>query len=103
MPVLQVNQTLILDNPTVLLVNDVDTRLFLVVRKSFLADRLATETGIVEGLERGYTAGITRFTYALTDAWRVRLGYVLIAGTRRSIVGQFHDDDEAFVQVRYSY
>ena len=104
MPLLQVNQTLILDNagPT-LLINDVDSRLFFVVRKSFLADRLATEAGVVQELERGYTLGISRFTYAITDSWRVRVGYLLLAGTDRSLVGQFHDNDEAFFQVRYSY
>ena len=103
MPVLQVNQTLVLDNPTSLLVNDVDSRLFLVVRKSFLAERLATEAGVVQELERGYTSGITRFTYTLTDHFRVRLGYLLIAGTRRSLIGQFHQNDEGFLQVRYSF
>jgi len=103
MPLLQVNQTLILDNPTVLLVNDVDTRLFFVVRKSFLGDQLATEVGIVQELERGYTISLSRFTYAITDNWRIRVGYLLIAGTNRSLVGQFHDNDEAFFQLRYSY
>ncbi len=103
-PVLQVNQTLVLNNPdTSLLVNDVDTRLFFVVRKPFLADRLATETGIVQELERGYTAGIMRLTYSITDALRFRLGYLLIAGTRRSLVGEFHDNDELFFQLRWSY
>src|SRR6185295_11978456 len=68
-PVLQVNQTLILDNPTNLLINDVDTRLFLIVRKPFLAERLQTEGGVLQGLERGYTTGLVRGTYAITDHW----------------------------------
>ena len=103
MPVLQINQTLVLHNTTELLVNDVDTRLFLVVRRSFLDERLGSEVGAVQEFERGYTTGLARVTYALSDHWRVRLGYLLIAGTRRSRVGQYHDNDEAFLQLRYVY
>ncbi len=103
MPVLQVNQTVVLHNSVELLVNNVDTRLFFVVRKSFLGDRLGTEVGAVQGLERSYTSAIARFTYAVTDSWRVRLGYLLIAGTMNSRIGQYHDNDEAFLQIRYAY
>jgi hypothetical protein len=103
MPVLQVNQTVVLDNRTTLLVNDVDTRLFFVVRKGFLAERLQTEVGVLQEIERGYTTGITRVTYGVTDHLRLRVGYLLLAGTRQSVVGQFHRNDEGFVQLRYSY
>lgn len=102
-PVLQVNQTLVLDNTTNLLVSNVDTHVFFVVRKPWLADRLQTDVGVVQGFERSYTTGVARATYSITDHWRVRLGYLLIAGTRNTEIGQFHDNDEGYVQLRYSY
>jgi hypothetical protein len=103
-PLVQMNQTIILDPPSQeLLINDVDTQLLFILRKSFLAERLETEWVAFQGLERGYTLGMARFTYELTDNWRVRLGYLLIAGSRRTVVGQYHDNDEGFAQVRYSY
>jgi hypothetical protein len=103
MPLLQINQTVVLDNDTDLLLSNVDTQLLFVVRKSFFAERLATEIAAVQGLARGYTMGTARFTYAVTDNLRVRLGYLLIAGSRRTLIGQYHDNDETFVQIRYSY
>lgn len=103
MPLVQVSQTLVLDNPTNLLINDVDTRLAGFVRRNFLSERLLGELMVAQGLERGFTIGRLRLTYALTDNLRVRAGYVLIAGSRTTLPGQFHDNDEGFLQVRYSY
>ena len=102
-PLLQMNQTVVLDNDTKLLLSNIDTQLMLVVRKAFFAERLTTEIAAVQGLARGYTLGTARFTYAFTDHLRVRLGYVLIAGSRQTLIGQYHDNDEGFVQIRYSY
>jgi hypothetical protein len=102
-PLVQINQIAVLDNDTDLLLSDVDTQLLIVLRKSFLAERLATEVAVVQGFARGYTTGTTRFTYELTDNLRLRLGYLLIAGSRRTLIGQFHDNDQAFFQVRYSF
>jgi hypothetical protein len=102
-PLVQLNQTLVLDNRTTLLVPDVDSRVVAVLRRSFLADRLATELGAIQAIERAYTTGIVRLSYGVTDTLRVRLGYLLLAGTRRSLVGQYHDNDEAFLQLRWAF
>jgi hypothetical protein len=102
-PVLQVNQMLILDNSTSLLITDVDTRLFAALRKSFLADRLATELVAFQGFERSYTGAIARFAYDVTENLRVRVGYLFIAGSRHTLVGQYHGNDEVFLQIRYSH
>jgi hypothetical protein len=102
-PVLQINQTVVLHNDTTLLIEDVDTRFLGVVRKTFLGDRMPTELGVVQSVARGYTSAILRITYNFTDHIRARVGYVFIAGSRHSLIGQFHDDDEAFFQLRYSY
>jgi hypothetical protein len=102
-PVLQLNQTAVLNNSTNLLVSNVDTRLLFAVRKSFFAEKLQTDTGLVQGVARGYTTGGVRFSYAITDALRARIGYLLIAGSRNTEIGQFGENDEAYVQLRYSF
>src|SRR5262249_42189499 len=102
-PVLQVNQIAILDNSANLLISNVDTRIFVALRKSFFADRLATEVVAFQGLERSYTAAIARFTYGITENLRVRAGYLFIAGSTQTLVGQYKLNDEAFFQIRYSH
>jgi len=74
-PVLQVNQTVVLDNDQPLLLPNVDTRLFGALRKSWFTD---------------------------TDALRLRLGYLAIGGSQNTVVGQYKANDELFVQVRYA-
>ncbi|HSP98808.1 MAG TPA: DUF1302 family protein [Candidatus Dormibacteraeota bacterium] len=102
-PQLQVNQTVVLNNSAKLLINDVDTRLFFLLRKPFFAERLQTELGVVQGLERSYTSAGARLTYALTDHLRARVGALLIGGSRDTEIGQFSANDEFYFQVRYSF
>ena len=102
-PVLQVNQSVVLDNDITLLVPDVDTRLLAALRRSFVDDRLAAELVGVQGLERSYTTVQLRATYSFTDEFWVRVGYLAIAGTRNSVIGQYRDNDQVFVQARYSF
>lgn len=102
-PILQVNQLFVLDNDVRLLVPDVDTRITFVVRKGFLDDTLTTEVSVVQGLERSYTSAIFKIAYAITDNLRIRAGYLAIAGSRNSVIGQYHDNDQGFLQLRYSY
>ena len=102
-PELQLNQTVILNNSADLLISNVDTRLFFVVRKPFFAERLQTEIGVLQGLERSYTSGGVRFTYSITDYLRARIGYLLIAGSRNTEIGQFSRNDEGYVQLRLSF
>ena len=103
MPLLQVNQTLVLDNAVPLLLDDHDTSLLASLERSFLAETLKLRIACVQGIVRSYTSLLPALTYNLTDDFRVRVGYLFLAGTRRSLIGEFHDDSEAFVQVRYSY
>jgi hypothetical protein len=56
----------------------------------------------VQGFERGCTAAILRATYTITDSLRVRAGHLLIAGSRDTLLGQFHDNDDGFVELRWS-
>ncbi len=102
-PLLQVLQTAVLDDVPRLLISRVDTRVLFILRKAFLDDRLSTDTAVLQGLARGYTTGIVRLTYDVTDHLRVRAGYLLIAGSRQTLIGQFHDNDQSFFQIRYSF
>jgi hypothetical protein len=99
----QLNQTVVLDNNRDLLVPDIDTRVLGSVRRTFLGDRLELQLNAVQGFARGFTLGLPRVTYSITDSLRVRLGFLFIAGARRTLIGQFHDNDEAFLQLRYSF
>ena len=54
----QVNQLFVLNNTTELLVNDVDTTLLFILRKSFFSGRLSTEGVVLQQLERGATMGL---------------------------------------------
>jgi hypothetical protein len=102
-PLLQVNQTLVLGNRTRLLLDDVDTRIVLALRKKFVAETLASEVFVIQGFPRSYSLGVARVTYNVTDDLRVRVGYLLIAGSRNTLIGEYHANDQAFIQVRYSY
>jgi hypothetical protein len=102
-PLVQVNQTIVLDNVPTLLIDDVDTQFLFALRRSFLGERLATELDVVQSVSRGYTVGIARATYDVTDHIRVRAGYLLLAGSRNSLYGQFHSNDEAYLRIRYSF
>jgi hypothetical protein len=99
----QANQTFVLNNSTELLIDDVDTRLLLHVRRPFLGDRLTIDFTVLQGIARGYTSCMPKIAYSLTDRLKVGVGFLLIAGSRRTLVGQFHDNDEAFFEARYSF
>lgn len=100
-PVLQVNQTVVLDNDQSLLLPNVDTRLLGALRKSWFTERLATEIIAIQSFERSSTVAVARATYSLTDALRIRLGYLAIGGSQNTLVGQYKANDELFVQIRY--
>jgi len=103
MPLVQVNQTLVLDNAVPLLVDDHDTSLLASLERTFLAETLKLRISCIQGIVRSYTSLLPALTYDVTDDLRVRVGYLFLAGTRRSLIGEFHDDSESFVQLRYSY
>jgi hypothetical protein len=47
--------------------------------------------------------GIARLGYDFTDYLRAQIGFLLLAGSRNSLFGQFHDNDQAFLRIRYSF
>ncbi len=98
---LQVNQTDILDNDVDLLVKNVDTVLVGNFRKDFWHDTLTAQLIATQALESGYMLLMPRLTYRFWDRFEARAGYLFIAGSQNSIIGQYKDNSEAFFWLRY--
>src|SRR5207245_9666659 len=90
---LQVDRLALFEPAPRLLVNDPETRLVGLVRRSFLGDRLELELRTVWSIERGAWFAFPRVSYSLRDDLRLRLGYLALGGPSRSIIGQFRDHD----------
>lgn len=97
---LQLNQTDILNNDVDLLIDNIDTVLSANLRRNFLHDDLSVQLIAVQGLESGYTLLMPRITYRFWERLEARVGYLFISGRSQSLVGQFKDNDEAFVWLR---
>jgi len=98
---LQINQTDILNNDVDLLVRNVDTILSTNLRGNFLHDDLTVQLIGMQGFESGYTMLMPRIDYRFWDHFDARLGYLFIAGSQNSVVGQYKDNDEVFFWLRY--
>jgi hypothetical protein len=98
---LQVNQTDILHNNVNLLVKNVDTVLVGNLRKDFWHDNLTAQVVALQALESSYTMLMPRITYRFWDRFEARAGYLFIAGREDSVIGQYKDNDEAFLWLRY--
>lgn len=103
LPVLQVSQTVLLGDGVRLLVPEVDTRLVLGLRKQFLGERVEMELALIQGFERSYTAATGSVSYAITDNLRARAGYVVLGGSRNTLIGQYKNNDELFFRLRWSF
>lgn len=98
---LQLNQTDILHNDVDLLTRNVDTVLSANLRGNFLHDDLTVQLIGVQGFESGYTLLMPRVTYRFWEHLEARVGYLFIAGSETTVIGQYKDNDEAFVWLRY--
>jgi hypothetical protein len=103
MPVAEVVQTRVLRNDRRLLIEDVETQLIGIVRKRWLDDRLETRAVVIYGVEGRYFAVIPRVSYALRDDLAVAAGLLAVGGSRQSLLGQFAENDEGFVTIRYTF
>ncbi len=102
-PILQVNQTVLLEPAPKLLIGEPDTRVLAIVRRRFLNERLETEVRGLYTVERGGWFVFPRVSYLVRDDLRVRVGYLAVGGSRRSIIGQFGPNDELVMQVRHHF
>lgn len=98
---LQINQTDILNNDVDLLIRNVDTVLSANLRGNFLHDDLTVQLIGIQGFESGYTLLMPRVDYRFWGRFDARVGYLFIAGSQNTVIGQYKDNDEAFVWLRY--
>jgi len=97
----QFNQTDVLANNVDLLIADTESRLLMNVRKSFFADTLHTQVVTLHAIESDYTLFRPRVTYDLTDHFAAEVGYLLIAGRRASVLGQYGRNDQGWLRLEY--
>ena len=96
----EVSQTNVLDNRLPLLIKNDETVLLADVRRRFLRDDLTVQLVSLYGASSDYTVLMPRLTYRAHDRLEVRLGYVHIAGRVGSRLGQYKDNDEAYIRLR---
>ena len=97
---LQVNQTIVLNNDVNLLISDYETRFSTTIRRGFLDDRLTAELKALYGMQGVYGIAHPRLTYAVNDHLDLRIGYLAIEGHANSLLGQYKHNDEAYVRAR---
>lgn len=98
---LQLNQTDVLNNDVDLLIRNVDTVLSANLRGNFLHDDLTVQLVGIQGFESGYTLLMPRATYRFWERFEARAGYLFIAGSETTVIGQYKDNDQAFVWLRF--
>jgi hypothetical protein len=102
-PLVQVNQIVFLEPVPRLVVDDPETRVTVLARRRFLADRLELEARGLYAVERQSWIAFPRASYWITDDLRLRLGYLAVGGRRDHLIGQYRRNDEIVMQVRYSF
>ncbi len=95
----QVNQTDVLRNRTPLLIEDVETRALASVKKALLGSRLQLYVLGGLGVESGYAYARPRVQYRWTDWLSTEIGFLWIAGSRHSTIGQYRRNDQAWVSI----
>src|SRR2546426_249038 len=102
-PLLQMQQTVLLDPAPRLLISDPETRFIASVRRLLFQERLELEVRGLYALERGGWFVLPRASYRLGGDPRFPLGYVPPGGSRNTPVGQFGNNDEVVMQARYTF
>ncbi len=100
---LQLNQTDIFHNDVDLLISDVESRALVNLRKSFARDTVHAQVIAMHAIDSDYTLVLPRLTVDITDNLDVRIGYLAIAGSEHSLLGQYKRNDEGFMRLRYSF
>jgi hypothetical protein len=100
---LQVNQTEILHPQGHLISKTAETLPIASIRKTFFRNRLEMFINGAYDIQAGYSFLEPTFTYSPGDHWTVALGYLKIAGPKNSLLGMFHDNDEGFTRLKWSF
>ncbi len=103
LPLLQLNQIIILGDAPRLLIANPETRLTGTLRRRFAGDRLELEVRGLWEIERGAVYVFPRVSYQLRDNVWLRAGYLMLAGPRDSLLGQFRANDELVLQARLTF
>src|SRR5262245_43755368 len=102
-PLLQLNQITILGSAPRLLIANPETRIATTLSRRFLDDRLELEVRGLWEIERGSLYAFPRVSYQLRDDLWLRVGYLVLTGTRNSVLGQFRANDEVVFQARMTF
>ncbi len=97
----EVSQTNVLDRGAPLLIDDDETVLLADLRRKLLGDDLTIQLVSIYGASSDYTVLLPRVTYRAWDRVEVRLGYVHLSGRSRTRLGQYRDNDQGFVRLRF--
>ncbi len=102
-PLLQLNQIIVLGDPPRLLISNPETRLSGTLRRRFAADRVEAEVRGLWAIERGGLYLFPRMSVQVVENLWVRAGYLVVAGPRDSLLGQFRDNDQVVFQARMTF
>jgi len=102
-PLLQLNQIIILGDAPRLLISNPETRLSGTLRRRFVNDRLEVEVRGLWEIERGALYLFPRVSYQVLENLWLRAGYLVLAGPRGSVLGQFRDNDQVVFQGRLAF
>jgi hypothetical protein len=103
LPLLQINQVVLLENGPRLLIDNPETQLTAVLRRTLHDERAEMDLRGVVSLGRGGWFFFPRLSYLLWDRLRFRIGYLVIGGPADSFIGQFRRNDEVVLQARFSF
>lgn len=102
-PLLQVDQIILLDSGPDLTIHNPETRVTASLRRRFLEDRLEVELRGLYALEVGSWFVLPRVSYVVGENLRLRLGYLTIGGPRTTLLGQYKENDQVVFQARYTF
>jgi hypothetical protein len=103
MPLVQIEQLILMNNDARLLVRNVDTRLSSTLKDEWFDQKVLPELLLLWGIESGYFLLRPQVGYAWSDWLELEVGILAIWGDRNSLIGQFRDNDEAYARVRYIF
>jgi hypothetical protein len=102
-PLLQLNQIIILGHAPRLLISDPETQLSGTLRRRFADDRVEAEVRGLWEIERGALYLFPRVSYLVREGLWLRAGYLVLTGTRNSLLGQYRANDEVVFQARMTF
>ncbi len=99
----QFNQTVLFHNDAALLIENVDSSILGLARRSLYRDLLDLELRGLYFVESPSFMIAPSFRFWVSSAVELEVGAVLIGGGRRTLLGQFTHNDEAYIAARYHF